>query len=288
MVQRISGRGCRVMSLLRIVRTVTPAALRARRGGVRVSYHSGRATGRPGRLDAGYFAVCRTTGWCGRQSLGRYVKRSRSAVARYRRGARRGRARGRCRRRCGCCRRRTLRTRWTRRRRLLLLLLLMRSGRRRLLLLLLMMLDRDEGRGRRYWRWTVLVEAAVHHAPPGHPGGISRSGGCAHRRDRARVAHAGAAQRRGVHIVVQRRRRASHVFGDGADGDDFCTAQLLDRTPRLRREFPFYQCFFFVNRTAVRPNGRRSRRTTRRSENIRGTLIIVFFYFQRIRISAAE
>lgn len=87
-------------------------------------------------------------------------------------------------------------------------------------LLLLLLLDRYETGGCRWDRWrAVLVEGTVHHGPPGHPGGIPRSGGCPHRRDGARVAHAGAAQRRGVNIVVQRRRRASHVIGDGADGD---------------------------------------------------------------------
>lgn len=60
---------------------------------------------------------------------------------------------------------------------------------------------RDEGRWG-YGRRTVLVKRTVHHGPPGHPGGIPRSGGCAHWCDGARVAHARAAQRRGGHIVV--------------------------------------------------------------------------------------
>lgn len=56
-----------------------------------------------------------------------------------------------------------------------------------------LVLNRYEGRGGRWnWRRAVLVEGTVHHGPPGHPGGIPRSGCCSHRGDGARVAHAGA------------------------------------------------------------------------------------------------
>lgn len=56
-----------------------------------------------------------------------------------------------------------------------------------------LLLNRDEGRSC-WWNWrrAVLVEGTVHHGPPGHPGGIPRSGCCPHRRNGARMAHAGA------------------------------------------------------------------------------------------------
>lgn len=165
--------------------------------------------GRGGGIHAADLSV--GSGRCRGQPLGGYVERSWRAVARHRGSARRGRAgagrwrRRRARGRGGRCTGRG----WCGR-------LLVRRGRWGLLLLLLLNGDKARGCWRDRW-WAVLVEGSVHHGPPGHPGGIPRSGSCPHRRNRARVAHAGAAQRRGVNIVVQRRRRASHVIGDGAD-----------------------------------------------------------------------
>lgn len=68
MVQRFARRG-RVVGVLRMVRTVTPAALGPRRGRVRVPYHARRArtTRRTCGLHAADFSVSRTTAArCGR------------------------------------------------------------------------------------------------------------------------------------------------------------------------------------------------------------------------------
>lgn len=72
---------------------------------------------------------------------------------------------------------------------------------------------RRGGRGQRRRRGALFVQAAVHHRPPSHPGGIPRAGGW--RRDAAISGH---------RIVVQRCGRArSHVVRDGDDGDGWST-----------------------------------------------------------------
>lgn len=93
MVQRVT-RGCggRVVRVLRMMGTVTPAALGASGGRVGMTNDARWSSGGRGRrLDAADFSV----GGCGRcrgQPFGGYVERAGRAVARHRGGARRGRA----------------------------------------------------------------------------------------------------------------------------------------------------------------------------------------------------
>lgn len=146
------------------------------------------------------------------QTFGRNVQRAGGAVvARHRRAGRRRRGGGRgggggCRHRGSRCRTRHA---------------AVADGRGSVLwrwLLLLLLLEAGVVGG---WEWydgwwrrgTLLVEAAVHHRPPSHPGGIPRAGGW--RRDAAVPGH---------RIVVQRSGRArSHVVRDGDDGDGWRT-----------------------------------------------------------------